>query len=97
MALNRIEMETIINWNLEEDTANIFTYERRVQKHMEKVLGIKPTDENGFGGKSYDIPKKWCKLPRKTRTRIMSDEQRQVARDRLMKARKNKKSNMGGK
>ncbi len=92
MPLNKGEMETIINWNMEEPTATLFTYEPRVIRYMEKTLGLKPVSENGFGGKDYVFPKKLAKLPRKPSTRVMSEEQKQASRERLMKARKNKRT-----
>jgi len=66
--LKNYERETVINFNKAEDIAYIFTYEKTWQKHIEKKLGIQPTNDNGFGGKSYEVPKSWIKLrkaPRK--------------------------------
>jgi hypothetical protein len=58
------EQETIINFNKAEDTASIFTYEKAWQQHLEKKLGLKPTMDNGFGGKEYEIDKKRIRPPR---------------------------------
>jgi hypothetical protein len=60
----RNEQETIINFNKAEDVAHIFTYEKTWQQHLEKRLGLKPTMDNGFGGKAYEIPKKRIRPPR---------------------------------
>jgi len=58
------EQETIINFNKAEDMAHIFTYEKTWQQHLEKRLGLKPTMDNGFGGKEYEIDKKRIRPPR---------------------------------
>ncbi|MFC1861018.1 hypothetical protein ACFLYL_01895 [Chloroflexota bacterium] len=61
------EQETIINFNKAEDTAYIFTYEKTWQKHIEGRLGLKPVMDNGFGGRSYELPKTRIKPPRAPR------------------------------
>jgi len=60
----KYEMETIINYNYEESDADIYTWDRRLQSHIEKKLGIKPY-EIQEGAKSYKIPKKWLRKPQK--------------------------------
>jgi hypothetical protein len=62
--LSNYEQETIINFNKDEGIAHIFTYERTWQQHLEKKLGLKPTMDNGFGGKEYEIDKKRIRPPR---------------------------------
>ena len=62
--LSNYEQETIINFNKGEDVAYIFTYEKTWQQHLEKRLGLKPTMDNGFGGKEYEIDKKRIRPPR---------------------------------
>lgn len=62
--LSNYEQETIINFNKVEDVAHIFTYEKTWQQHLEKRLGLKPTMNNGFGGKAYEIDKKRIRPPR---------------------------------
>jgi hypothetical protein len=62
--LSNYEQETIINFNKAEDVAHIFTYEKNWQQHLEKRLGLKPTLDNGFGGKEYEIDKKRIRPPR---------------------------------
>ena len=61
--LTSYEQETIINFNKAEDVAYIFTYDKKWQQQIEKKLGIKPSMDNGFGGKSYEVPKKRIRLP----------------------------------
>ena len=62
--LSNYEQETIINFNKSEDIAHIFTYEKTWQQHLEKRLGLKPTMDNGFGGKEYVIDKRRIRPPR---------------------------------
>ncbi len=75
------EQETIITFNKAEDTAHIFTYERTWQKHLEGKLGLKPTMDNGFGGREYQLPKSMIKLPRAPRK--LSDSARKELAERL--------------
>ena len=65
--LSNYEQETIINFNKDEAIAHIFTYEKTWQQHLEKRLGLRPTMDNGFGGKGYEINKKRIKPPRAPR------------------------------
>jgi len=62
--LSNYEQETIISFNKDEAIAHIFTYEKAWQQHLEKRLGLKPTMDNGFGGKEYEIDKKRIRPPR---------------------------------
>ena len=61
--LTRYELETVINLNKEDNEAVVFTYEKTWQKHIEKRMGIKPYLDNGYGGKSYRIPKNRIRKP----------------------------------
>ena len=61
--LTSYEQETTINFNKAEDTASVFTYDKNWQRHIEKRLSIKPTEDNGFGGRSYEVPKKRIRPP----------------------------------
>ena len=62
--LSNYEQETIISFNKAEDVAYIFTYEKAWQKHLESRLGLKPTMDNGFGGREYVIEKRRIRPPR---------------------------------
>jgi hypothetical protein len=87
--LTKYEQETIINFNREQKTARIFTYDTGWQNHMEK-LGIKPELVNDFGGKGYTIPKNWVRKPLPKRQ--LSEETKAVLAERMKKIRQNKKS-----
>ena len=62
--LSSYEQETIMNSNKSDVTACIFTYEKTRQQHLEKKLGLKPTMDNGLGGKEYEIDKRRIRPPR---------------------------------
>jgi len=62
--LTNYERETIINFNEGDNMASIFTYNKTWQKHLEKKLGLKPTMDNGYGGRGYEISKKRIRPPR---------------------------------
>ena len=78
MKLNNAERETIITFDEENDDASIFTYSRKWITHLEKVLGLKPTNKDDFGGRDYVIPKKWIKLPRRTRRLSTEEKEKRV-------------------
>ena len=84
-AFSSYEQETIINFNKDELIAHIFTYEKTWQQHLEKKLGLKPTMENGFGGKAYEIPKKRIRPPRAPVR--LSTEARAILANRLRQSR----------
>ena len=85
--LTKYEQETIINFNREQKTARIFTYDTGWQSHLEG-LGIKPEMVNDFGGKGYTIPKEWIRKPLPKRQ--LSDETKAMLTARLKGMRKNK-------
>lgn len=58
--LTRLEQETQINWNNEEKTAHVYTYDARIVRLFEKY-GIEYTkDENGLV--EAEFPKTWVKI-----------------------------------
>ena len=85
--LTKYEQETIINFNREQKTARIFTYDTGWQSHLEG-LGIKPEMVNDFGGKGYTIPKEWIRKPLPKRQ--LSDETKAMLTARLKGMRKNR-------
>ena len=78
--LSSYEQETIINFNKDESIAYIFTYEKAWQQHLEGRLGLKPTMDNGYGGKAYEMDKKRIRPPRAPRR--LSDDARARLTDR---------------
>lgn len=88
------EKETIIRFDQTQTKAIVFTYNLRWQKHLENRVGLKPITDNGYGGKEYEIDKKYISKPRAPRTgRKFTEEQRAEAKERLSKARKIRKLN----
>jgi hypothetical protein len=83
--LTRYELETVINFNQEEDMGYVFTYEPVWQRHIEQRLKIQPYLVNDSGGKSYRIPKHSIGKPRAPKN--LTDEQRKAMGDRLRKTR----------
>ena len=84
--LTRYERETIINFNEEEPDAEIFTYNKRWQRHLETKFGIVPTETNSSGGKTYTLPKDCIRLPQPKRK--LSEEQKNGLTNRLRTLRK---------
>ena len=76
--LTDCEKETIIIFNQEESIGYIFTHEKTWQKHLERKLGLKPTMNNGFGGKEYQLPKSMIKPPRAPR-RLSGETKKRLA------------------
>lgn len=93
--LSNEEKETIINFDETSAPAHIFTYSKTWQTHLEKRLGLKPIRDNGFGGKEYEIDKHRIRPPRAPMK--LSAEQKRKTADRLLRGRRQKSPNFGGK
>ena len=78
MQLSRLEMETVVNFNEKEETANVFTHNGALIRRLEKLAVERPDEckpgynQNEPRGKSFDVPKKWIKI---NPTRILTEEQ----------------------
>lgn len=85
--LTKYEQETIINYNNEEKTASIFTYDRSLIRKLDRRLSEYPDikvlrrDEDWA---EYSLPKKWIKV---SFPRQLSDEQRAEMANRMRAAR----------
>lgn len=84
--LTKYEQETIINYNNEEKTASIFTYDRSLIRKLDKRLSDYPditVVRRGEDWAEYSLPKKWLKVgfPRQ-----LSDEQRAEMANRMRAA-----------
>lgn len=77
--LTKYERETIIVFNESNDPADIFTYNKPWQKHLEKRLGLEPVSDNGFGGKTYQIGKSRIRPPR-ARVMLSTEEKARRAK-----------------
>lgn len=81
--LSSYEKETIINFNEGEAIAQIFTYNKAWQRHLQNKLGLEPTLDNGYGGRGYQIDKRRIRPPR-AKVRLSAEEKSRRA-ERLTK------------
>ena len=70
----------VININEAERKASIFTYNDALKKQLAALCESYPeqvrrTEDNGCGGETYELPKKWLKIKP---PRILSAAQREV-------------------
>ena len=84
MNITRLEQETIVNFNAAEDTASVYTadpvYMRKLDKLREPAsYKLVKQDKDG---KWYKMPKR---LVRFATSRIMTDEQKEAAAERMRK------------
>lgn len=76
--LTNAERETIICFNEQDNTARVFTYNRKVSNYLteqakdpqSKCIAL---EDNLNGGLTFEVPKKWVKV---RRPRQLSEEQR---------------------
>jgi len=87
MAITLYEQETIINFNKEEKTAYIYTYEKTWQKHLEKKLGLTPVKIHPKGAREYKIDKQRISMPRAPRKMNLTPEQRKRIGERFTRSR----------
>lgn len=90
--LTSYEQETIINFNEEEKTASVYTYNKAIIKMLDKLCLAFPdmfklTKIETYGkhiSKSYVIPKKYVKIKK---PKLLSDAQKILAMDKAKKMR----------
>lgn len=87
MNLTKIEQETIILFNEAEQTAEIYTHNRKLKQRLSAIRDERPDDvtlvcDNDLSA-TYRCPKSWLKI---SPPRRLSDEQRQSMAQRLHKA-----------
>lgn len=87
--LTNYERESIITYNNEESTAQVFTYHRALQNKLNKLIGVNPDISvlrKGDEWTEYIVPKSWIKVspPRQVN---YTDEQRAAMAERLAAAR----------
>ena len=92
MGLSRIEQETIINFNAEEDLATVWAADPVWIRKFDKLVENNPdefkcTKEIKMDGtivqKRYEMPKKLITIRSKTRKLDLSDEERQNISNRM--------------
>lgn len=87
MNLTKYEQETIINYNNEEKTASVFTYDKSLIRKLDKRLAEMSDMKlirRGEDFAEYSLPKKWIKV---AFPRQYSDEQRAEMAERMKAAR----------
>ena len=67
MGLSNYEKESVALFNEEEKTASFFTYNGSWQRRLGELCGQYPgqvrlVDDNGAGGLTFELPKKWLKV-----------------------------------
>ena len=79
------ERETIINFNEEEKTASVYTYNKALRNKLNKLVGvnldihvIRSSDEMS----EFEVPKNWIKISPPKQLNL-SDEQRATIAARL--------------
>lgn len=89
--MTNYEKETIINFNEDEKTADIFTYNKKMINRLLKLCEQFPElfkekiNTNNDGSKTFEIPKKYVSI----RTpRFLTEEQKEVIKDRFLKIKK---------
>lgn len=85
MRLLKYEQETIINFNEEEKTADVYTHNKALCRKLEKSAVDRPEDcrfvrslHEGQAAE-YTIPKSWVKI---TPKHIITEEQRAILQER---------------
>ena len=65
MRLSKYEQETIINFNEDEPTADVYTYNRRLRSKLTKIAGensdCRIIKDAGYYSE-FAVPKKWVKV-----------------------------------
>lgn len=80
MFLEKYEKETIIVFNEEEKTANVYTFNKKLIKKLDMLCNnneaelVKYSNE---GSKTYNVPKSWIKISPPKRMNI-SEERRKA-------------------
>ena len=92
--LSRYEQETIINFNAEEDTAEIYTADSVWIRKLDKLVEQNPEQfgpgrtellEGEVIAKRYSFPKRFITIRSKDVKRKLTDEQRAELAERLSK------------
>ena len=89
MNLSLYEQETIVNFNEEEATANVYTHNRTLRRKLDKLAQERPEDchidrvSHDGAATDYTVPKVWVKI---RPPRIASEAQKAVSRAAAQKA-----------
>lgn len=80
MKLTNYEKESVINFNEADQTASIYTHNAALIRQLTQLCGSHPeqvrrTGDNGYGGLTFELPKKWLKV---SPPRVLSLAQKEV-------------------
>ena len=90
MTLTPAERETVINMDDTSKDAIITTHQRSLITKLDKNPAAVVVETLTEGGKVYRMPVRLLSFRTGTRKRVMTDEQRQAASDRMRNARSGK-------
>lgn len=98
MSINRLEQETIINFNEAEPTASIYTHNGALKRKLAKLAAERPADvqhARSFpeGAEEYTVPKRWVKV---NAGPVLTEEERERRRERAKATRKAQLAQNGG-
>ena len=85
MKLSRYEQETIVNFNAEQQTATLYTWDKAVMRKLDTLVADFPETYNLTGqdeiSKTYSFPKSYVSY---RKPRAVSTEQRERARQMMI-------------
>ncbi|MCD8332224.1 MAG: hypothetical protein LUB63_06870 [Oscillospiraceae bacterium] len=82
MYLSKLERETIILYNEQEQTASVYTHNAALRRKLESLAQERPDEcqlervSHGAQAVEYIVPKKWVKI---SAGRVLSEEQKAAA------------------
>jgi len=82
--LTNYERETIINYNEQEITADVFTYNAALIRKLSAPCEtrsdeIQQTDTNSYGGVTYTVPKSWIKINPPKKMNYTNEQRQEMA------------------
>lgn len=89
MDLTRYEMETILNFNEEEQTASVYTHNKALRRKLDKLAQDRAGEcklvRTSHDGKAadYTIPKGWIRIHPPRVSASLTEEQKQKRREHL--------------
>lgn len=94
MQYSRLEQETIINFNEEEGTARVYTFNRALQNRLARLAADRPEDcridpderLSIDGAMAYIVPKRWITV-RPPKQYALTDEEKAARAAKMLAAR----------
>ncbi len=88
--LTKYEMETVVNYNAAEQTATVYTRDKSVMRKLDRLVADYPDTYKLINqtdiDKTYSMPKTYVNY---RKPRVLSDKQREQARQRMSKLNSN--------